>query len=105
MAAGPRAYRRGLRYPAALLTLGAAAIHLSVAPDHLRTFTPFGVLFILTAAVQAALAVATVVVPGRKVFGAAVLVAAGCLALWALSRTAGLPIGPAPGRPEAIEVP
>jgi FtsP/CotA-like multicopper oxidase with cupredoxin domain len=105
MEPGQNGYRRGVRYPAALLTLGAAAIHFSVAADHLQTYAPFGVLFILTGAVQVALAVATVIVPGRRVFAAAVLVAAGCLAVWALSRTTGLPLGPAPGRPEAIEVP
>ncbi|HKF75313.1 MAG TPA: multicopper oxidase family protein [Candidatus Dormibacteraeota bacterium] len=98
-------HRPGLRYPAALLTMGAAAIHFSVAPEHLQVYLPFGILFILVGGVQAALAVATVVRPGRKVYVAAVLLAVGCLAVWAVSRTAGLPIGPAPGRPEAMEVP
>ena len=44
-------YRRGLLYPAATLTLGAAAVHFSVAPDHLPEFPPFGVFFLAVGAV------------------------------------------------------
>jgi FtsP/CotA-like multicopper oxidase with cupredoxin domain len=94
----PLVYRQGLRYPAAMLTLGAAAIHFSVAPDHLLVYLPFGVLFIVTGAAQAALALLTVLAPGRRVFVAAALVAAGCLAVWVVSRTVGLPVGPTPGK-------
>jgi len=95
-------YRRGLLYPAAMLTLGAAAIHFSVAPDHLEEFAPFGILFILVGAVQLALAALVVLLPGRRVFATAMAVAAACLLLWGVSRTLGLPVGPHPGQPEPL---
>lgn len=77
-----------------MLTLGAAAIHFSVASDHLREYLPFGILFFLTGAAQAALAVTAVVRPRRTVLAAMIVVALGCIAVWALSRTVGLPFGP-----------
>ncbi|HKA51791.1 MAG TPA: multicopper oxidase family protein [Candidatus Dormibacteraeota bacterium] len=95
-------YRRGLLYPAAMLTLGASAIHLSVAPDHLEEFPPFGILFLVIGAVQLALAPLVVILPGRRVFVTAMAVAAACLLVWGASRTVGLPVGPHPGQPEAI---
>ena len=98
-------YRRSLRGPAAMLTLGAAAIHLSVAPDHLKDYVPFGVLFIAVGTSQAVLGLAVWLRPSRRVFAAAVLIALGCLVVWTISRTAGLPVGPAPDRPEAAGFP
>jgi len=88
-----------------MLTLGAAAIHLSVAPDHLKEYVPFGVLFIAVGIAQAALGLAAWRRPSRRVFTAAVLIALGCLVVWTISRTAGLPFGPAPGTPEAASFP
>src|SRR5262249_24544831 len=97
-----RGYRRGLLYPAAMLTLGAAAIHFSVAPDHLEVFPLFGVLFLVVGAVQLTLAALLVVLPGRRVFSTAVAVALACLVVWTASRTVGLPVGPHPAQPEAL---
>ena len=87
-------YGRALMVTAALATVGAAAIHLAVAPDHLREYLPFGVLFMLTGAIQAALAVTALLRPRRIVFAAVIGVAAACIAVWTLSRTVGLPFGP-----------
>ena len=97
-----RRYRRGLLYPAAMLTLGAAAIHFSVAPDHLEEFPPFGILFLVVGLLQLALAGLVVMLPRRRVFATAMAVAVVCLLVWAVSRTVGLPVGPHPGRPEAL---
>ncbi|MGH7759892.1 MAG: hypothetical protein ACREOY_00535 [Candidatus Dormibacteraceae bacterium] len=47
----------------------------SLATDHLREYLPFGVLFLLTAAAQAALAVTAVVRPRRSVLAAMIVVA------------------------------
>ena len=84
-----------------MLTLGAAAIHLSVAPDHLSEYVPFGVLFIAVGIAQAVLGLAAWLRPSRRVFAAAVLIGVGCLVVWTISRTIGLPVGPAQGKPEA----
>jgi len=95
-------YRRGLLYPAAMLTVGAAAIHFAVAPDHLVEFAPFGILFVVVGTVQLALAALVVVLPGRRVFATAMAVGAACLLVWGVSRTVGLPVGSNPGKPEPL---
>lgn len=100
-----RGYSRRLRLAAAMLTLGAAAIHFAVAPDHLQEYLLFGVLFLITGALQVALALAIILRPRRWVFAVTGLVAAGCLAVWTVSRTIGLPLGAQPGTVEAIGVP
>jgi len=72
----------------AVLLLGAALIHLAVAPGHLADYRPFGLFFI--------------VVPRRRLLVSATGVNMGVAALWALSRTIGLPFGPAPWRPLGV---
>jgi FtsP/CotA-like multicopper oxidase with cupredoxin domain len=94
-----------LSYSAALPTLGAAAIHLAVAPAHFREYVPFGVFFLVVGCTQAIGAVELAVRPTRPL---ALLIAGGSVALiglWLVSRTAGLPIGPDPGQPEALGLP
>ena len=89
---------------AALFTLGAGAIHLAVTPQHFQEYPPFGVFFIVSALAQAGLAAALLFSPGRIV---AIVGAAGNLAvvaLWAVSRTLGLPIGDDPWHPETVGV-
>jgi FtsP/CotA-like multicopper oxidase with cupredoxin domain len=76
------------------LTLGAALIHLAVAPDHLQEYLPYGVFFLVVGLAQAALAFAMLLRPGRRVFIGAALVASGSVIIWAISRTIGLPFGP-----------
>src|SRR5579864_7717153 len=93
----------GLRlYSAALLTIGAALIHLAVAPEHLREWAPFGVFFLAIGAIQIVLAVELLARPTRRLALSMLAINAGLLALWYTSRTTGLPIGPTPGVPEAI---
>jgi FtsP/CotA-like multicopper oxidase with cupredoxin domain len=89
-------------YSAALLTLGAAFVHLAVAPEHLREYLPFGIFFLAVGCAQIVLAVELVMRPTRRL---ALLMAAGSaalVALWFVSRTRGLPIGPTPGKPEDV---
>jgi FtsP/CotA-like multicopper oxidase with cupredoxin domain len=89
-------------YTAALLTLGAAAIHLVVAPPHFREYLPFGVFFLIVGCAQVIYAIRLAVRPTRRL---ALLMAAGSAALvglWFVSRIVGLPIGPTPGQPEEV---
>jgi FtsP/CotA-like multicopper oxidase with cupredoxin domain len=88
------AYSRALLYPAALLTLGAAVIHSSVVAHHLQEYLPFGLFFIVVGAAQVALAGAIVLWPSRKLFAWAAVGTLAVLALYAVSRTVGLPFGP-----------
>jgi FtsP/CotA-like multicopper oxidase with cupredoxin domain len=90
---------------AAVLTLGAGAIHLAVMPEHLEEYLPFGLFFLVVAAAQIVAAPLLLVRPSRRL---AVGVAVGSLALvalWLISRTAGLPVGHEPWRPEEVGVP
>jgi FtsP/CotA-like multicopper oxidase with cupredoxin domain len=98
-------YNRVLLFSCALLTLGSGAIHLSVMPGHFQEYFLFGLFFVLGGAAQLALAVATLLMPARRVFTFAALLAIGCLALWLVSRTVGLPIDPDPWKPEAVGFP
>lgn len=87
-------------YTAALLTLGAAFIHLAVAPEHLREYAPFGVFFLAVGSAQIVLAVELVARPTRRLAGLLATVSLALVGLWFVSRTVGLPIGPTPGQPE-----
>jgi FtsP/CotA-like multicopper oxidase with cupredoxin domain len=89
-------------YSAALLTLGAAFIHLAVAPAHLREYVPFGLFFLAVGSAQIVLAVELVSRPTRRLALILAMSSLGLVALWFVSRTVGLPIGPTPGKPEDV---
>jgi hypothetical protein len=90
-----------LRWLAALLVLGSAAIHFAVVPEHLREYVPFGLFFVAAGLAQLALAAAILVAPRRQVLLAGAAGTVAIIALWAVSRTAGVPVGPTPWEPEA----
>ena len=84
------------------LLLGAAAVHLAVAPSHFGESTVLGAGFVVSAWLQIGLAGAVVVRPSRWVLRATVLTSLVLIAVWAVSRTAGLPFGHDAGRAEAV---
>jgi len=92
-------------YSAALLTLGAAAIHFAAAPGHFSEYLPYGIFFILLGAAQVAHAVGLIVKPSRRLYALALLGTLAVIGLWLMSRTTGLPIAPQPWRPEEIAFP
>src|SRR5438445_6063501 len=61
-------YSRTLLFRAAILSLGAGAIHLAIIPDHLREYLPFGLFFILVGVAQVGAAIATILMPSRRLF-------------------------------------
>ena len=87
---------------AVLLTLGAAAIHFAVVPEHLDEFPLYGVFFIGLGLAQVGMAAAIAVVPSRRLFAIAAAGTAAVMGLWLFSRTVGLPVAPIPWRPEAV---
>lgn len=91
----------GMLYLGAL-SWAAAMIHALVAVPHLRESTPFGVLFVVLAAAQGVCGVLLYLRPTRALLGSGVLINAGALLVWGLSRSVGLPVGPGGGAPEPV---
>jgi hypothetical protein len=89
-------------YSAALLTFGAALIHLAAAPAHLREYLPFGLLFLAVGSVQIVLAVELIARPTRRLALVLAVSSMALVGLWFVSRNVGLPLGPTPGVPEAV---
>jgi len=90
---------------AAVLSVGAALIHLAAAPSHLEELGALGWGFVAAGAFQASWAIGYVVGPSRRTAIVGIAGNAAILGAWAWSRTVGLPIGPVAGVPEAVGVP
>ncbi|MFN0143998.1 MAG: hypothetical protein ACKVP6_11230 [Mycobacterium sp.] len=86
---------------AAVASLGAAVIHFAVTPMHWRDWLPSGLSFAALAAFQLIWAFVAWSRPGAVVFAAGIAANVGAAALWVMSCTAGLPVGPSAGQPEA----
>jgi hypothetical protein len=87
----------------AVLSAAAAVVHLSVARLHFDEYWLFGVLFIVSGVLQLAWAALIWRRGGdRRVLLAGVGLQLGVVAVWVLSRTAGLPYGPHPWDPESV---
>ncbi|WP_248831495.1 hypothetical protein [Frankia sp. Mgl5] len=91
------------RIVAAFASLGAAATHAAVAPSHFTSWPLSGVFFFATAVFQAGWALAVMRSAGRRTVATGLLVNAGVILVWVLSRTAGFPAGPHAGVPEQVD--
>lgn len=89
-----RAVARTCLSVAAAATATAAAVHIWVIPEHLREWWPTGAFFAVLAAAQAVWAVSLLRRPSAGVLGWGAAGTLGVVALYAWSRTAGLPVGP-----------
>ena len=92
-----------LMHTAAVLSLGAAAVHVAVCPEHFREGLVYGVFFAVTSTAQFGWS-ALVFVRDRLAWLAPVgLVGnAGLVLLWAVTRTVGIPVGPQAGEVERV---
>jgi hypothetical protein len=88
----------------ASLLVGAAAIHLVMAPSHLGEALVEGIGFVVAGWAQLGLATALVLRAQRWHLVAAVGVNLALIATWAWSRTAGLPFGAHGGHAESVSV-
>jgi hypothetical protein len=88
----------------AALSVGAAVIHAIVIPPHLSEAVLYGVFFTALAAAQLGWAVLVVVRPRPWVLAAGAAGNLAVVALWAVTRTAGVPLGIAAGQREAFGV-
>src|SRR5437667_4286313 len=93
-----------VQWLAAALLVGAAAVHLAMAPSHFGESTAEGVGFLVAAWLQALLAVAVVLQFSRRVAIAVVAVSAACIEAWAVSRTVGFPFGGHAGHAESVTI-
>lgn len=98
---------RPLRLPffAASCSLIAALTHAWVVRSHMSHWWAYGIFFAGLAIAQATYALLIVRNPGRRLVVAGLVGTAGVLALYAWSRTFGLPVGPHAGRVEAVRIP
>gem|GEM_PF-1856874 len=88
---------------AALLALVSSVIHAAVVSDHFEEYWVFGLFFAAVAGLQAVWA--GLIYAGhmsRRILLGGAAGNAALAALWAISRTIGVPLGPHPWRAEAV---
>jgi hypothetical protein len=88
---------------AVLACVGAAAVHVAVAPEHFRESALYGAFFVMAALGQLG---GAAVLAARRSRVLTLLVAVGNAAvvgLWVVTRVAGIPIGPEAGVVEPVQ--
>jgi hypothetical protein len=93
------------RYLSWLLGALAAAsgvIHIAQAGEHFDVSWMHGTFFAAVGWLQVAWALAVVLRPTRPVVAAGAALSVGVLAVWAVSRLWGVPVGPGSGEPEPV---
>jgi hypothetical protein len=88
----------------AFSSIAAAAIHFAVVGDHFDVGLLHGLFFVTVAWAQVLWALAVLVAPRPAVLTAGIVGSAAIVAVWALSRTVGVPVPPDPWSPEAVGV-
>lgn len=84
------------------LAWAAGLIHVVAAVEHIQEYALHAVFFALLAAAQFAWGAALYRWPTRRLLCAGAVVSILIVALWIVSRTTGLPIGPTPWNPEPV---
>jgi hypothetical protein len=95
-----------VRVGAAAALLGSAVVHSSVIAEHNGAWPLAGVFFLSLQTVETMLALAVIFYWSFTTAAAVVVTSVGTVAVWLVSRTAGMPFGPAEFRsPEAVGTP
>ena len=102
MTTNERTVGRYLRWLLAALSLGAGVIHFAASGEHYDVSWAHGTFFAVVAWLQLSWAVAVVLRPTRSLLTAGVLLNAGILGVWVVSRVWGVPVGPNAWTPESI---
>lgn len=97
-----RTVGRYLRWVLAALSLGAGVIHFAVSGEHYDLSWVHGTFFAVVAWLQLSWAIAVVLRPTRRLLIAGVLLNAGILGVWAMSRVWGVPVSPGAWTPEDV---
>ncbi len=96
--ASERAYSATL----GVFSVGAASIHFAVSPDHFKEYALYGLFFAALGWFQVVWGAAYFARPSSGLAALGGAVNAAVVAIWIVSRTAGLPFGPTPGVPEPV---
>lgn len=99
----PRSDSRLAARLAALASVGAAVIHVAVVPTHWHEWIPAGAFFLALATIQVSWAWAVLARATTPILAAGIAVNVAAIAVWAWSRTAGVPFGPHAGEAEIIQ--
>lgn len=94
--------RSALRLALAAAAIGAGVIHLTVASGHLTAYLPLGVGFVAAGVLQIGWGVAIAVRDSRRLLYAGAAGSLFFLGVYVMSRTVGLPFGPAAFAPETF---
>jgi predicted branched-subunit amino acid permease len=86
------------------LAWSAGLIHLEAAADHFEEYVPYAVCFVALALLQIIWGVAVSRRPSPGLLRAGIAGSLAVIAVWVLSRTAGLPFGPDLHAPEAVGI-
>jgi hypothetical protein len=92
------------RWLLAGLLAGSGAIHVAMAPSHLAESAIEGAGFVAAAWLQLLLAAVVLVRPTRRALAAVVVTGAALVAVWGVSRVAGLPVGAHAGHAESVSL-
>src|SRR6266498_5861250 len=104
MTTNERTVGRYLRWLLAGLSLAAGVIHFAVSGGHYDVSWIHGTFFAVVAWLQLSWAVAVILRPTRRLLTAGVLLNAGIVGVWALSRIWGVPVGPDAWTPESVSL-
>jgi hypothetical protein len=86
----------------AIAGAAAAAIHFVVMPDHFEESVLYGTFFAVAATAQIVYSLMVLARPSRALLAAGMLGNVAIVALWLVTRTAGIPLGPAAGSVEPV---
>jgi hypothetical protein len=104
MTTNERTVGRYLRWLLAALSAGAGVIHFAVSGGHFDIGWTHGAFFAVVAWLQLAWAAGVVLRPTRRLLAAGVILNAGIIGVWIMSRVWGVPIGPEAWTPEPVSL-
>jgi hypothetical protein len=102
MTTNERTAGRYLRWLLAAFSLGAGVIHLAVSGENYQLSWMHGMFFVVVGWLQISWAVAVILRPKRRLLTVGVLLNAGIIGVWVMSRVWGVPVGPEAWTPESV---
>jgi hypothetical protein len=93
----PRSLTGLLLAGAATFSVAAGLLHLAAVPEHWASYRVAAVFFIALGTFQVVWAALVIGRPSRPLYAAGAVASLGTIAVWAVSRTSGLPFGPFAG--------